>query len=65
MIKNILKVAFRYLAKHKGYTLINIIGLAVGIAACILIMLFVRSEWSFNKMPVTYTHLTLPTIYSV
>lgn len=50
MIKNILKVAFRYLAKHKGYTLINILGLAVGIAACILIMLFVRSEWSFNKM---------------
>ncbi len=50
MIKNILKVAFRYLAKHKGYTLINITGLAVGIAACILIMLFVRSEWSFNKM---------------
>ncbi len=50
MIKNILKVAFRYLAKHKGYTLINITGLAVGIAAVILIMLFVRSEWNFNKM---------------
>ncbi len=50
MLKNILKVAFRYLAKHKGYTLINIIGLAVGIAACILIMLFVKSEWSFNNM---------------
>jgi len=50
MIKNILKVAFRNLAKHKGYTFINITGLAVGIAACILIMLFVRSEWGFNKM---------------
>ncbi|MBZ9731144.1 ABC transporter permease [Salegentibacter sp. JZCK2] len=50
MIKNIIKVAFRYLVKHKGYTFINITGLAVGIAACILIALFVRSEWSFNKM---------------
>lgn len=50
MIKNILKVAFRYLAKHKGYTLINIVGLAVGIAAVLLITFFVRSEWSFDNM---------------
>lgn len=50
MIKNIFKVSFRYLFKHKGYTFINIAGLAVSIAACILIMLFVRSEWSFNRM---------------
>jgi putative ABC transport system permease protein len=50
MFKNNLKIAFRYLAKHKGYTLINIVGLAVGIAAVILIMLFVRSEWSFDSM---------------
>lgn len=50
MIKNIFKVSIRYLAKHKGYTIINITGLAVGIAVCILIMLFVRSEWSFNSM---------------
>ena len=50
MVKNILKVAFRYLAKHKGYTLINIVGLAVGIAAVLLITFFVRSEWSFDSM---------------
>lgn len=50
MIKNIFKVSLRYLAKHKGYTLINIVGLAVSFAACILIMLFVRSEMSFNGM---------------
>ena len=50
MVKNIFKVAFRYLAKHKGYTLINIAGLAVGIGAVILIMLFVRSEWTFDRM---------------
>ena len=49
MFKNHIKVAFRYLSKHKGYTFINVLGLAVGIACCILIMLFVRSEWSFNR----------------
>ena len=49
MFRNYIKVAFRYLSKHKGYTFINISGLAVGIACCILIMLFVRSEWSFNR----------------
>jgi putative ABC transport system permease protein len=49
MFKNYLKVAIRYLTKHKGYTFINVLGLAVGIAACILIMLFVKSEWSFDR----------------
>lgn len=49
MFRNYIKVAFRYLSKHKGYTFINISGLAVGIACCILIMLFVRSEWGFNR----------------
>ncbi|MCW3074565.1 MAG: hypothetical protein JWP69_1634 [Flaviaesturariibacter sp.] len=49
MIRSYFKVAFRYLAKHKGYTIINVLGLAVGIACCILVMLFVRSEWSFDR----------------
>ncbi len=48
MLSNYLKVAIRYLGKHKGYTFINVLGLSVGIATCILIMLFVRSEWSFD-----------------
>jgi putative ABC transport system permease protein len=48
MFSNYLKVAIRYLGKHKGYTFINVFGLAVGIATCILIMLFVKSEWSFD-----------------
>lgn len=50
MLKTNLKLALRYLTKNKGYTIINIAGLAVGIATCILIMLFVKSEWSFDKM---------------
>ena len=49
MIRNYWKVALRYLAKHRGYSFINILGLAVGIASCILIMLFVKSEWSFDR----------------
>src|SRR5688572_10420579 len=49
MLTNYLKVALRYLMRHKEYTAINIFGLAVGIASCVLIMLFVRSEWSYDK----------------
>lgn len=49
MLTNYLKVAFRYLMRHKEYTAINILGLAVGITCCVLIMLFVRSEWSYDK----------------
>lgn len=49
MLRNYLMVAFRHLGKHKGYTTINILGLAVGIACCILIMLFIKSELSFDR----------------
>jgi putative ABC transport system permease protein len=49
MNKNYFKVAIRNLLRNKGYTIINLSGLAVGIAACILIMLFVKSEWSYDK----------------
>jgi putative ABC transport system permease protein len=49
MIRNYLKVALRYLARNKGYTIINVVGLAIGITCCILIMLYVRSEWSYDK----------------
>jgi len=49
MIKNYFKTAIRYLLQNKGYTSINIFGLAIGIASCILIMLFVRSEFSYDR----------------
>ena len=48
MIKNYLKIAWRNLWKHKGYSLLNILGLATGITACIIIMLFVFYEKSFD-----------------
>jgi putative ABC transport system permease protein len=50
MIKNYLKIAWRNLWKHKVYSLLNILGLATGITACIIIMLFVFYEKSFDGM---------------
>ena len=49
MIKNWLRVAFRNLLRHKGYSLINLLGLAVGLTCAILILLFVRDELSFDR----------------
>ena len=49
MIRNYFKVAIRNLLASKGFTLINVAGLAVGIACCLLITLFVRDELSFDK----------------
>lgn len=49
MIKNYIKVSFRNLVSQKGYTLINIFGLAVGIASALLIMLYVIDEFSYDK----------------
>ncbi|MEZ4775366.1 MAG: ABC transporter permease [Bacteroidia bacterium] len=49
MWKNYLKTAFRNLLKQKFYAAINILGLAVGIACCLLIVLFVRDELSYDK----------------
>ena len=50
MLKNYLKIAWRNLWKHKGYSLLNILGLATGMAACIIIMLFVFYEKSFDTI---------------
>ena len=49
MFKNYLAVALRNLINHKLYSAINIIGLAVGLAACVLIAVFVRDELSYDK----------------
>jgi putative ABC transport system permease protein len=49
MIKNYLKTALRNLGRHKGYAFINVLGLAVGIAACLLIFLVIQFESSFDN----------------
>ena len=49
MFKNYMKVALRNLNRHKGYSLINITGLAIGMACCLLICLWVADELSFDR----------------
>jgi putative ABC transport system permease protein len=49
MIRNYLKVALRNILRHKAFSFINIVGLAVGMACCLLILLFVRDELSFDR----------------
>ncbi len=49
MYKNYIKIALRNIQKYKGYSFINILGLAIGMAACVLILLFVRYELSYDK----------------
>jgi len=49
MFKNYLKVAMRYLLKHKGFSFINISGLAIGMACSILILLWVQNEMSYDR----------------
>ena len=49
MLKNYFKIALRNLVRHKGFSFINILGLAVGMACTILILLWVQDELSYNK----------------
>jgi len=49
MVKNYIKIAWRNVKKHKGYSFLNIFGLAVGMACCILILLWVQDELSFDN----------------
>jgi len=54
MFINHLKIAFRNLRKYKGYSFINIFGLAVGLACCIIILLFIQNELSYDKFNKNY-----------
>jgi putative ABC transport system permease protein len=49
MLKNQILIAIRNLSRHKGYSFINIAGLTIGIASCLLILLFVTSELSYDR----------------
>ncbi|HEV9038399.1 MAG TPA: ABC transporter permease, partial [Puia sp.] len=48
MIKNYLRVAFRNLWRHKGFSFLNILGLTIGMSACFLIFLYVKFELSYD-----------------
>src|SRR5579864_3559991 len=49
MIQNYLKIAWRNLLRHKSFSLINIAGLAIGIAACLIIFLYVYEELTYDQ----------------
>lgn len=49
MLKNYFNIAIRSLKRQKSYSLINVFGLSAGIMACIVIMLYVRDETSYEK----------------
>ena len=49
MFNNYFKMALRHIKKYKGYSFINICGLAIGIASCLLIFLFVSEEISYDN----------------
>ncbi|MGD2246139.1 MAG: ABC transporter permease [Candidatus Aminicenantes bacterium] len=49
MITNYFKIALRNFQRHKGYSLINIAGFATGMACCLLILIYVRHETSYDK----------------
>ena len=49
MFRNYIKVAFRNLKKHKVFSAINILGLSVGLACCILIGLYINEEMGYDK----------------
>jgi putative ABC transport system permease protein len=49
MFKNYLKITLRNLRKHKVYSFINIMGLAIGITCCLLTLLYVQDELSYDR----------------
>jgi len=60
MIRNYLKIAVRNIFNNKTISLINITGLAIGIACCILLLLWVKDELSFENF-----HVNADNIYSI
>src|SRR5947209_4696682 len=49
MLRNYLKTALRNLWKNKGFSAINILGLAIGLATCLLIIIYVMDEVSYDR----------------
>ncbi len=60
MTKNYLKIALRNLLKYKGYSFINISGLAIGLACSIFILLWVHDELTFDRF-----HANLENLYRI
>ncbi|MDB5152085.1 MAG: FtsX-like permease family protein, partial [Mucilaginibacter sp.] len=62
MIKNYIKIAWRNLIRQKLFSLINISGLAIGLAVCMLIMLYVAHEHSYDKFHKNADRIVIPNL---
>src|SRR6202046_4770935 len=60
MFKSYFKTAFRFLLKNKTFSFINIIGLATGTLCCLYIVLYVQTQYSYDKQ-----HKDVADIYRV
>ncbi len=60
MLKEYLKLTLRHIRRRKGTALVNIVGMAVGFASCILVFYFIRDELSFDRF-----HTNIDSIYEV
>lgn len=57
MIRDYIKTAYRNLKKNKGFTFINVLGLSIGLATCLLIVLYVVDELSYDRYNVNASHI--------
>src|ERR1041385_2687422 len=57
MFRNYLKTAFRNLIRNKAYATINVAGLSIGIAACILLFIVVQYELSYEEFQPNYDRI--------
>ncbi len=60
MLQNYLKIALRTMLRNKSYSLINILGLSMGVACCLMLALYIQDEWSYDQH-----HKYLPDIYRI
>ena len=57
MLRNYIKLAFKNLSRHRTVSVINLLGLSIGFAVCALIALFVRHQWSFDRLHANYERI--------
>lgn len=57
MIKNYFRLAIRNISRNKGFTIINVSGLATGLAAALLILLWIQEEFSYEKFNLNAEHI--------
>jgi putative ABC transport system permease protein len=57
MFRNFITIAFRILYRHRTYSLINIAGLAIGLASAILILLYVQDELNYDRFHDNYRQI--------